>query len=276
MLITLLGCAATRGATPTESDLAYAQTVPTEPTAHLLDIYLPPTREEGPLPVLVFVHGGSWRLFDKQAAHARNPSWVLAHHGVAVVTINHRKKDVRHPAHVDDVARAIAWVHEHAHEYGFDRAAVFVGGMSSGGHLAALVGVDPKYLERAGASSESLAGVVAISGVYDLDARTRGGRPLGRRTLAKSFGDDRAAYPEASPMHSIHRPSPRFLLVSARWDPRFMRVQAEQFRDELENNAVWVRHIETPGNHLSITGKIARQANNPALAAILEFIRGSR
>ena len=56
----------------------------------------------------------------------------------------------RHLANVNDVAAAIAWVHDHAAENGIDPDAIFVMGHSAGAHLAALVATNPAPLRKAG------------------------------------------------------------------------------------------------------------------------------
>lgn len=57
---------------------------------------------------------------------------------------------VTHPAHAQDVACALRWVYEHIGEskYGGDAGRVFLCGHSAGGHLAALVALDPMYAQQ--------------------------------------------------------------------------------------------------------------------------------
>ena len=81
-----------------------------------LDLYLP--REDGPVPVIVHVHGGGWRRGSR-----RHPLPVLgadfydrlAAQGFAVAAIDYRLSgEARFPAALDDVRAAIGWVREHA------------------------------------------------------------------------------------------------------------------------------------------------------------------
>ena len=55
------------------------------------------------------------------------------------------------PAQIEDVAAAFAWSMQHAAEWGGDTNRVFVGGHSAGGHLSALLALDRRYLDAAGA-----------------------------------------------------------------------------------------------------------------------------
>jgi alpha-beta hydrolase superfamily lysophospholipase len=61
-----------------------------------------------------------------------------------------------------------AWLHKNAAQYGVDLNNIFVAGHSAGGHLVALLALDPQYLQAEGVSPKSIKGVVAISGIYDL------------------------------------------------------------------------------------------------------------
>jgi arylformamidase len=75
---------------------------------------------------------------------------------------------VVHPAHIEDVAAGIAWVHNNIAQYGGDPKRVFLLGHSAGVHLVALVATAPKYLEAHELSPKSaLAGVLAIDTAID-------------------------------------------------------------------------------------------------------------
>lgn len=68
------------------------------------------------------------------------------------------------------MADAIAWVHQHIGEdqYGGDANRVFVSGHSAGGHLASLVTLDRRWLNRRQVPSDFIKGVVSISGIYNV------------------------------------------------------------------------------------------------------------
>ena len=75
------------------------------------------------------------------------------------------------PDHLVDVKRAIAWVREHAAEYGADPDFVCLTGGSAGGHLCALAALtadDPAYQPGFEDADTSVAAAVPFYGVYDL------------------------------------------------------------------------------------------------------------
>ena len=81
---------------------------------------------------------------------------------IELVAVSKRK-----PA--EDVAAALRFLVEAAARYGYDPKRIFLAGHSSGAHLAALLALDPRYLEAVGLARSIIVGVVGISGPYDLE-----------------------------------------------------------------------------------------------------------
>lgn len=105
----------------------------------LLDLYLP-QGIDGALPVIIWLHGGGWRVGDRKLAP--DLSCYFAKLGFAMVSIDYRLSgEALFPAQIHDVKTAIRWVRETADQYGFDRERIGLWGSSAGGHLAALAGV---------------------------------------------------------------------------------------------------------------------------------------
>src|SRR5690606_38779221 len=101
--------------------------------AHLLDVYRP-RRVDGPLPVVLYVHGGGFRILSKDT------HWLMglafARRGYLVFNINYRlAPDHPYPAAVEDCAEAYAWLQSNAHEWGGDPSQLVLAGESAGGNL---------------------------------------------------------------------------------------------------------------------------------------------
>jgi acetyl esterase len=102
----------------------------------LMDAYLPAGR--GPHPAVIVIPGGRWVEIDR-TKHSDVPAY-FAERGIAAFAIDYRSAlDSPFPAAVSDVAAAVRWVRAHAEEYDVDPAKIGAIGVSSGGHLAALV-----------------------------------------------------------------------------------------------------------------------------------------
>ena len=110
-----------------------------------LDLFLPEGKTN--FPILFYVHGGGWRRGDKGTPETLIN--IFGRLGWGIVSTNYRLSPaVKHPAHIQDVARAFAWIYKNASRYNIDRDRIVITGGSAGGHLVALLGLDTKYLEQ--------------------------------------------------------------------------------------------------------------------------------
>ena len=103
-----------------------------------LDLYLPKDAR-GPLPLILWVHGGGWQNGSK--ANAFPLRFGFTAKGYAIASLGYRLTDAAvFPAQIQDVKAAIRWLRAHAAQYQLapDRFAAW--GSSAGGHLVALLG----------------------------------------------------------------------------------------------------------------------------------------
>lgn len=115
--------------------------------ALLLDLYTPKTSPIGPLPVVIFVHGGGW--LDGSHRTNRPVAMSLAKKGFACIAVEYRLgRETRFPAAVWDVKAAVRWVRKNATVFNLNPDLIIVAGGSAGGNIAGLVGVtngDPRF-----------------------------------------------------------------------------------------------------------------------------------
>lgn len=103
----------------------------------LLDILRPAEQLDQPIPVIVEIHAGGWAYGEKYAERNR----PFANLGYFTVSLNYRLADEAiFPAQIDDVKQAIRWLKTQADTYHIDPQHIGIWGVSSGGHLAALLG----------------------------------------------------------------------------------------------------------------------------------------
>jgi acetyl esterase len=100
-------------------------------------LYYPSTG--GPLPLLVYFHGGGWVIGDLEVVD--KPCRALANAaGCAVASVNYRlSPETKFPGAPEDCFAATRWLAEHGRELGLDPQRLAVGGDSAGGNLAAVV-----------------------------------------------------------------------------------------------------------------------------------------
>lgn len=146
-----------RKGAPGKRDIAYGPH-PRE----LIDVFAADKRG-GPL--LVFIHGGYWRMNTKNE-HA----WIapaFTSRGVAVATINYPLcPDVRIGDIVASCRRALLHLHNNAASLGFDPARIHVAGHSAGGHLTAMLACTD--FAAHGGPADLVRSGTCISGLYDL------------------------------------------------------------------------------------------------------------
>ena len=107
-----------------------------------LDLYLPEKRAgEGPLPVIVFIHGGGWQNGDKNSGGGKVAPYVATGKFVGASIGYRLSAEAQWPAQIHDCKAAIRWIKAHAAEHGLDPKRIAVWGTSAGGHLVAMLGV---------------------------------------------------------------------------------------------------------------------------------------
>jgi acetyl esterase/lipase len=199
-----------------EPDVVYAH-VDGEPLR--FDHYRP-LAVDGPAPVLVFAHGGSWARGDP--SHAGPNAIRFAQMGIATISLSYRfAPRHRFPAQVEDVLRGLAYVRAHAAALGIDAARIALGGMSAGAHLVLLAHLAAAVPDLAAAlprelttSGAGLSALVLQQGLYDLSRRV----PYddGTDPIADLLGprvEDDAWVRTASPIHGAAAVSAPVLLI---------------------------------------------------------------
>ncbi len=163
-------------------------------------------------PVILLVHGGGWRrggrdnpgLAAPKAAHWLPQGYVLA-------STDYRMLPGADPlTQAQDVAHALAYVQQHAREWGGDPDKVILMGHSAGAHLVALLGADPAQLRAAGARRPL--GVVSLDSAA-MDVPQLMEAPRHPRLYDDAFGSDPGYWKRASPFHQLGRDAVPMLAV---------------------------------------------------------------
>ena len=208
---------------------------PADADKHKLDLYLP--RDKKNFPVLVFLHGGSWRAGDRSVYRALGDRLARAGIGVAIPSYRLMPQNP-HPAQIEDAAAAFAWVAKNIAQRGGDASRIYLSGHSAGAHLAALLALDEKYLGKFGLPRRSIHGVIAMSGIYNVDTLD----------TFVAAGDRH----DASPYAHAHSGAPPFLISYCQWDYFGLPKQARDFTRTLKKNFVAAELLYVPGeNHIS-------------------------
>ena len=179
------------------------------------------TDRAGPLPVIMFVHGGSWNSGspDDYGFVAR----ALAPEGFVVVLAGYRLHPSAHfPAMLEDTAAAVAWTRANIARHGGDPDRIVLMGHSAGAYNVVMTALDRQWLGREGLPDDAVSGVVGLAGPYDFF-------PFDSDSTRASFG--RAPEPERTqPVRHARADAPPLLLLTGEADttvkPRNTRALA--------------------------------------------------
>jgi acetyl esterase len=152
---------------------------------HVLDVYRP-TGGAGPWPVVLYIHGGGFRLLSKDTHYVMG--LAFARRGYLVLNISYRLAPRhRFPAGAMDVAAAYRWALEHARELGGDPARIVVAGESAGANLATVLAIascwprpEPwaREIFELGRPPSAVVAACGLLQVRDSDRFRRGPRPM--------------------------------------------------------------------------------------------------
>jgi acetyl esterase/lipase len=196
-----------------------------------LDLYQPPVLKQ-PAPVVLVIHGGSWRSGDSKQLAPLNS--YLASRGYAVAAINYRLAPRwRFPAAKDDIVAALTFLKARADSLHLDPQRFVLLGRSAGGELALLV----TYTQH----DPAIRGVVSFYGPTDMHwSWANPGNPLVIDTheifkayLGGSPQQFPAQYNAASPIRFVEASTPPTLLIHGGRDELVSPRQGERLAERL-------------------------------------------
>lgn len=261
-------------------DLPY--TAATADPKRQLDLYLPAERRltgARSAPVVVFVHGGYWSPLDRRwleplTGAFGNVGVALARHGIFAAVIGYRQYPLvqRGDDSLDDIAAAIRFVRDSCPSWGCDPGRIFVVGHSAGGHLAALLGMDPRILLRNGVAPDAISGFVSIDGVFDLAASLPAFKPAQADIVRKLFGPDGANLAAHSPISYARAKHPPLLFVDSTGDQAVCLDGFHRMKARMTEMGSPAGFVELAGlGHNEAVLRIGTDAD-PVMPSLLAFV----
>ena len=108
---------------------------------------------------IVWFHGGGLTGGKRQIPE------FLKEKGIAVIGVEYRlSPNIKAVDCIKDAAAATAWAFKNIEKYGGSTSLIFVSGMSAGGYLTYMVGLDKKYLAVHNIDANQIAGLIPFSG----------------------------------------------------------------------------------------------------------------
>jgi acetyl esterase/lipase len=216
-----------------------------------LDLYRP--REvSGKVPLLVFIHGGSWK-WGKRADYL---VYLVdfAKRGYITATVSYRLlNDGPYPNCIVDINDAVDWFFRNGDKYGYDTSRIALIGGSAGAHLAMLSSYGWKGSTQNNDSTaipvynHKIKAVVDIYGPADLTTKYARSHKLIIPLIGHSYEEKPDLYLEASPVHYIDKNDPPTLILQGTSDELLPVSQSDNLKKKLEESGVTCIYYRLPG-----------------------------
>lgn len=214
---------------------------------------------------LAYFHAGYWQSRDKSTFRFIAPAFTAA--GLNVALVNYPLcPSVSVPELVAAASACVPAIQAHAAGGGSHRPPLVLSGHSAGAHIA----VELALLDDCEVSTgPAIAGVIAISGIFDL-------APLVETSLNDKLQLDAASATACSPVHRV-RPhaAPALILVGKEETPAFI-AQSRRLHD------AWVDagnrsalHLAPQADHFSLLRQIA-SPGSVALDKVRDIFRNAK
>ena len=217
---------------------------------------------KGKLPIVIYLHGGAWRQGSYQSLTAG--AWNLARRGFAVASVEFRSSDEAiYPAQINDCRAATGFLKKNAPAYSLDAAKIGVYGVSTGGHLGALLALTSSSV-RAAAIESAPSDLLTLGEGARLDwnaalsplSRLLGGTAPTRAEVAR----------RASPLFYADEYAPPILLLHGDADEFVPIAQSEKLYQKLKAAGASVEYRVFEGEGHGLKGE-----RDAADADVLKF-----
>lgn len=214
------------------------------------DVYRP-TGTDGPVPTVIFFHGGGWIRGDKEGPVLHVMPYIAM--GFAVMNVEYRVAPIaKAPAAVQDGRCALRWVYQNAARMGFDTTRIIVTGHSAGGHLALTTGILPAEAGLdtlcPGPQEMKVAAVVNWYGITDVGDVLEGpNREAWAEEWIGTDPDRTELVRRMSPLTYVRRDMPPILTLHGDQDSTVPYQHAVWLREALDRAGVPNELLTIPG-----------------------------
>jgi acetyl esterase/lipase len=190
----------------------------------VFDFYYPGNVKD--FPTIVWFHGGGL------TGGKRDIPEYLKESGFAVIGVGYRlSPKVKAVECIKDAAAATAWAFKNIEKYGGNKSLIFVSGMSAGGYLTYMIGLDKKYLAAHDIDANQIAGLIPFSG-----------HAITHFTLRKEMGipGTQPIIDEMAPLYHVKADAPPLLIITGDRDLEML--------GRYEENAYMMRMMKVAGH----------------------------
>ncbi len=232
-----------------------------------------PKAAAGPLPAVLFIHGGGFRAGNREGYNAQIIR--MAEKGYVAVTVSYRlAPKYPFPAAIHDTKAAVRWLRANAKKYNIDPDHIGVTGGSAGGTLAQMLGVttDVKEFEGDGGNPKESSAVKCVVNVYGANDFTKSyGKSVDAHEvlplyLGGNLEKARPAHIRSSPLYWVTPNAVPTLCIHGTEDKYVHVEQAEMLVDKLKAAGVEAELLKLEGAGHGFKGKDAETAEKAMIA----------
>lgn len=195
------------------------------PARLVADLYMPPGL--APAPAVLLIHGGGWTGKERRSDMA-GIARSLAERGYFVMNTTYRLTPTwQFPAQTEDLEQALRYMRGNHAALNIDPSRIATFGYSAGGHLAALIGLDPKNEIKA-----------IVAGGAPADLRFWPDGKLTGLLLGGPLKGNEGIYREASPVTHVTKHSPPVFIYHGTADNLVPVKHPKAFIHALEEKGV--------------------------------------
>ncbi len=216
--------------------------------AQTLEIYAPPHAQGAP--VIVMVHGGGWRIGDKNSPGVvENKLQYWLPKGFVLISVDYRMlPQATVDVQAKDVASAVAYAESHAATWGGDGNRLILMGHSAGAHLVALLSADPSRVRAVG-GHDWRGTVVLDSAALDVAHVMQAKHP---QLYDDAFGADPAFWAQVSPTAQLKPGFIPMMLVCSLKRPDDSCGQSKAFAEHLKSVGPDAPVVLQPLTHMEV------------------------
>lgn len=242
-IVLLTGCASKK-----YRNVAYLKNETNTIDNPTLNIFVPKKEKYKNNPVILFVHGGNWNSGNKKIYNfiGRN----FAKKGITAVIVGYTlSPKADYDVMAEQIAQAVTWTKSNISEYKGNPAKIFLTGHSAGGHLIALIGTNPKYLE-----DKSIIKGIILNDAAGLDMKhyLEENPPTDKNDYLATWSSNPEKWTEASPIYFIDEKTPRMMIYLGNKTYESIKVGTTRFTKELSKYQPDVQPIMINKRHASM------------------------
>jgi acetyl esterase/lipase len=213
-----------------------------------LDIYKPMGRAIKEA-IVIFIYGGGWRSGSR--SDYRFIAQPFASKGYITIIPDYQLyPEVQFPVFVQDIAKAILWVHQEYKKENKEPKIILVG-HSAGAHIAALLALDERYFKEEAAPEKVLHGWVALAGPHAFN-------PLGTKRTKPIFETFKNKIEQVKPVTFARADAPPGLLIHGGKDTTVYEKNSVLLKNAIKNKQGQITFRSLPGvGHIGILLSLA-------------------